>query len=136
MKIKITKLHKDIKTPERAHYNDAGADVFTPDLVIIEAKEVRAINLGFAVEIPDGFCGLIVPKSGLTKEGIIAQIPPIDSGYRGHIHALVMNTTNKPFTFQPGQKVAQIIIVPVVLADFVEDLGDNRAQGAFGSTGK
>jgi dUTP pyrophosphatase len=47
-----------------------------------------------------------------------------------------MNTTNKPFTFQPGQKVAQIIIVPVVLADFVEELGDNRAQGAFGSTGK
>jgi dUTP pyrophosphatase len=136
MKIKITKNNTNIKTPERAHYNDAGADVFAPNRIIIKAGQIVAINLGFNVEIPDGFCGLIVPKSGLTKKGIISHIPPIDSGYRGDIHAMVMNSSTEEFIFEPRQKVAQILIIPVILATFEENLNNDRAKGAFGSTGK
>jgi dUTP pyrophosphatase len=71
-----------------------------------------------------------------NKKGIISHIPPIDSGYRGDIHALIMNNSNEEFIFESGQKVAQIIIIPVVLATFEENLSDDRAKGAFGSTGK
>jgi dUTP pyrophosphatase len=136
MKIKIKKTRNDAMLPRRAHYNDAGGDVYSPDSVLIKAHSTVAIDLGISLEIPDGFCGLIVPRSGHAKKGIVAQIPPIDSGYRGSIHAIVINTSEKDYIVGLHERVGQLIIVPVILADFVEDLGEERGIGAFNSTGK
>lgn len=136
MKIKITKTRLDAMLPRRAHHNDAGADVYSPVSVLIAPHTTVAIDLGISLEIPDGFCGLILPRSGHAKKGILAQIPPIDSGYRGSIHAIVTNTTDQEYIVGLHERVGQLVIMPVILADFVEQLGEERGTGAFNSTGK
>jgi len=136
MKIKIKKTRMDAMLPKRAHYNDAGGDVFSPESILLKAHSSIAIDLGISVEIPDGMCGLILPRSGHAKKGIVAQIPPIDSGYRGSIHAIIINTTDKDYIIGLHERVGQLVILPVIIAEFVEELGDERGSGAFNSTGK
>lgn len=136
MKIKIKKESSDIKIPNRAHYNDAGADLFAKDDFTIYSNETKSIGLGLHIEIPDGMMGLVMPKSGLSSKGITSELSPIDSGYRGEIHAILHNQSDSPFTFSKGDKVAQLVIIPIVLCDFVETLDNDRGDGAFGSTGK
>ena len=122
--------------PKRAHYNDAGADVYNIKENHINAHESKALPLGFGLELPDGYAAFIVPRSGHAKRGIICNIPPIDSGYRGEIHAIVTNTTNESVTISKGERVGQLVILPIVIANFVEETGKQRGDGAFNSTGK
>jgi dUTP pyrophosphatase len=74
-------------------------------------------------------------KSGLSKKGIWAANAPIDSGYRGQIHAILYNTTSEPFTIEEGQKIGQFVMRPVIYPEFVENFEKEREDGAFGSTG-
>lgn len=136
MKIKVIKFNDKTKLPDRAHYNDAGADVFMQYDCIIKAHETLAISLGFGLEVPDGYMCCVYPKSGLTKDGLISNLPPIDSGYRGEIHAIITNTTDEEKYITKGQKIGQLVVTPIILADFVEELTNDRGTGAFGSTGK
>lgn len=133
MKIRINRTGG--LAPARAHYNDAGADVRIPEELKINPWSVARIPLGFSLEIPDGFAGFIFPRTSLTMDGIICQIPPIDAGYRGEISALVYNTTEYLQVFPAGSKIGQLVILPVIYADFTEELGEEREDGAFGSTG-
>lgn len=137
MKIKILDFSGGrLSLPLRAHYNDAGADVYCPKDIFIGAGKTEAIALGFGLEIPDGFMGLVYPRSGMAREGIVCELPPIDSGYRGEIHAVVSNLTDEAVLLQEGIRIGQLVIQPVVLADFVTELGKEREEGAFGSTGE
>jgi dUTP pyrophosphatase len=79
--------------------------------------------------------GCIYPRTSLVLKGLISHIPPIDSGYRGEIHAILTNISNEDILINCGDRIAQLIITPVYIADFVTDLGDERNEGAFGSTG-
>lgn len=121
--------------PVRKHYNDAGADVYMQMNFTVPRHSSQKIGLGFGVEIPDGYTGFIFPRSGLCAKGITCELPPIDSGYRGEIHAVITNCTENAFQLKAGDRIGQLVIFPVVLADFVWDLGDERGTGAFGSTG-
>lgn len=137
MKIKLIKFDNYIKAPVRAHWNDSGADVIATEDIVLLPLQVTKIKLGFGLIIPDGYDGTICCKSGLSSKGIMASNAPIDSGYRGEINAILANITNKPFTFNKGEKVGQIVIRPVIHAEFVEDFNEEeRGTGAFGSTGK
>lgn len=137
MKIRVTKMKPGAYLPERAHYNDAGADVRTPERVMLRKGDVVKIPLGIGVDIPDGYAGYLLPKTGLTSKGLITQMCPIDSGYTGEICALVLNMSGELKVLDPGEKVGQLVIMPCVLADFqTEALGKERGTGAFGSTGK
>lgn len=137
MKIKILDFSGGgLSLPLRAHYNDAGADVYCPKDIFIGAGKTEAIALGFGLEIPDGFMGLVYPRSGMAREGIVCELPPIDAGYRGEIHAVVTNLTDEAVLLQEGIRIGQLVIQPVVLADFVTELGEEREEGAFGSTGE
>lgn len=122
--------------PKRAHYNDAGADVHHVGVNELGPHESKALPLGFGLELPDGYAAFIVPRSGHAKRGIICNIPPIDSGYRGEIHAIVTNTTDKHVTIMEGERVGQLVILPIVIANFVEKTGKERGEAAFNSTGK
>ena len=135
MKIKILDFGY-LKKPTRAHYNDAGADVYCKERQILWGHESKKIPLGFGLEIPDGHMGIIQPRSGHASRGIIANIPPIDSGYRGEIHAIVTNTTGEKITISEDERVGQLVIIPIILAEFVESLGDERKEKGFNSTGK
>ncbi len=136
MKIKIIKFDNFYQAPCRKHYDDAGADCYSPEDVIIKAHETYAINLGFGTEIPNGYTGFIHPRSSLSKLGIITQLSPIDSSYRGPIHAIITNQSNHDYEIKRGDRIGQLVIVPVVICDFVDDLGEARGAGWNGSTGK
>lgn len=135
MKIKLLNYGAE-KMPMRAHENDAGADVYAQHSYKLDPHETRKVSLGFGLEIPDGFMGLILSRSGLASKGLICEHPPIDSGYRGEIHAIVRNTTNKTITIYKDDRIAQLVIVPVVIADFITNSFEERGNNGFGSTGK
>lgn len=142
MKIKVIDFGYE-NLPKRAHYNDAGADVYACPHFKGEEHKIRLwanssmkVPLGFGLEIPDGYMGLIFPRSGLSSKGITCELPPIDSGYRGEIHAIVTNNTKTDYFIEKGERLGQLVILPVVLADFVTELGEKRDTAGFGSTGR
>jgi len=140
MKIKIKKLHPDAKIPQYAHEGDAGMDLFTVEPFELEPGERKSVPLGLAVEIPKGYVGLIWDKSGLShKYGLKSFGGVVDSGYRGEIHAGVMNLSDKYFSFEKGHKIAQLLIQKVEYVEYEEaaELSDTpRGEGRFGSSGK
>lgn len=140
MKVKIKKLHKDANIPKYAHPGDAGIDLFTVEPFELEPGERKSIPLGLAIEIPEGHVGLMWDKSGLShKYGIKTFGGVIDSGYRGEIHAGVMNLSDKFFKFEKGHKIAQLIVQKVETIEFeeTEQLSEtSRGHKGFGSSGK
>lgn len=135
MKIKINAMRENCKLPKRAHYNDAGADVYTSTDETISPHTTVAIPLGFSVEVPDGYMACVFPRSGMAKMGLVCELPPIDSGYRGEVHAIVSNLGDYPQFVEAGTRIGQLVVIPCVICDYVTDLGDARGIGAFGSTG-
>lgn len=136
MKIKIIPFEGFYLPPSRKHYNDAGADISLPQKVCIPKNRTARVPLGFGIELPDGLMGLIYPRSSLAEKGILCELPPIDSGYRGEIHAIITNHSGEWVSFEKGQRIGQLVIQPVIMAEFVGDLGVKRDAGAFGSTGE
>lgn len=137
MKIKIIDYGYE-KLPTRAHYNDAGADVYVclnSGSIIIHPHETISIPLGFGLEVPDGYMACVFPRSGLASKGIVCELPPIDSGYRGEIHAIVHNGSDDSILIRNGERIGQLVVMPIVVAEFVTELGDQRGSNGFGSTG-
>jgi dUTP pyrophosphatase len=128
--------------PEYAHPGDAGADLVATETVELGPGERATIGTGTAVALPDGYVGLVVPRSGLAaKHGITIVNTPgtLDAGYRGEIRVILLNTDRStPYTITAGDRIAQLIVIPVTRARFVpvERLpGSHRGEGGFGSTG-
>ena len=136
MKVKIIKFKENVKLPQRIYYNDAGADVYSLEDYVLEPHTTAKLPLGFGMELPDGFQCNVYPRSGLSSKGIISQIPPIDSGYTGEVHAIITNTTDKQYIIKKYDKIAQLVVTPILLVDFVESLGEERGANGFGSTDK
>lgn len=135
MKVKIID-HGAKRLPARAHANDVGADVFAQRDRIIERGCSAAIPLGFGLDLPAGFGAFIFPRSSQAKAGINCALSPLDPGYTGEMHALIQNTGHEAYHIYEGDRIGQLVILPVSLPDFVLSLGDERGDGAFGSTGK
>lgn len=139
MQIKIKRLNPDIKLPNYAHPGDVGMDVYATEEVTIPPGEHRFIHHGFAMEFPEGYAAIVKDKSSISKAGLHAIGGVFDAGYRGEYNSNIFNLSSESYTFEKGDKVSQIVIVPVALADVVEvnELSDSaRGLGAFGSTGK
>ena len=139
MKIKIIDFGYE-KLPMRAHENDAGADVHVclkddQMTTLIPPHATAKIPLGFGLILPDGYAAYVFPRSGLSSRGIVCELPPIDSGYRGEIHAIVSNLTDNPCTICHGDRIGQLVITPIVIADFIVDDIKQRGVNGFGSTG-
>ena len=124
------------KSPERAHANDAGADVFSPRDEVLHPGEICKMPLGVGLRIPDGFAGYIFPRSGLSAQGIVCELPPIDSGYTGEVHAIISNVSKKEYEIKAGDKIGQLVIMPVLIPEFTFEEWKERGTGAFGSTGR
>lgn len=123
--------------PTRAHSTDAGLDVYAMEGGWILPKSHKAFDTGFHVAIPSGFVGFLTAKSGLMLKGITSR-GTIDSGYTGSIKAVLFNHSWRPVKIRKGQKISQLVIVPIVTPglEFVESLDKtDRADGGFGSTG-
>ena len=138
MKVKVIDFGYE-NLPKRAHDNDAGADVHVcfhgHETYEIAPHETVKIPLGLGLCLPDGYAAYVFPRSGLSSEGLVCELPPIDSGYRGEIHAIVSNLTGGYKTIKNGDRIGQLVIMPVVVADFVTETGEERGANGFGSTG-
>lgn len=135
MKIEVIKFDNFVM-PKRQHYNDAGMDCYAAEKAVIWPHSTKKIPLGFGLKIPDGFHGLILPRSGLSSRGVFTQASPIDSGYRGEVHGITTNTTSAKVVIEKGERIGQLVIIPMVLAELTEDKLETRGDKGFGSTGK
>lgn len=139
IQLKIKRLHPNAKIPSYARHGDAGFDLYVPEQVTMNPGDRKTIPLGIALEIPDGYVGLMFDKSSLShKYGLKTFGNVIDSGYRGEIHAGLANQSSKAHTLEAGQKIIQMLIIPVETVDIIEtdSLSDtDRGMGGFGSTG-
>jgi dUTP pyrophosphatase len=140
---RVSKLKEGATLPTRAHAGDAGLDLYACEAAHLGPGERWSVGTGVAVEIPAGHAGLVLPRSGLAREhGISLVNSPglIDSGYRGEISVLLINTDPaETFRVAPGDRIAQLVIAPVALAEPVEadSLADSaRGEGGFGSSGR
>lgn len=137
MKIKLINLGSPNKHyPIRQHDNDAGADVFMPFDTFIKPGQTLTVPLGYGVAIPDGYAGYIFPRSSMATKGLVCQLPPIDSGYRGEIHAIISNITTSEQFLKRNTRIGQLVIIPVVITEFVSSFEAPRENKAFGSTGQ
>lgn len=132
-------LDEGAKMPTRAHDTDAGLDLYALDSCIVEAKDSAVFDTGVHVEIPVGFAGFLKSKSGLNvKHGIVSE-GVIDAGYTGSIVVKLYNHSGYDYRVNAGDKISQLVILPVALADLqqVDSLDDTeRGNGGFGSTGR
>ena len=137
--IKIKRLHPDAKIPIYATKEAGGFDFYSIADFTIPAGKVVKIPMGLSMEIPEGYCLQMLSRSGLMSKGIYQMVGIIDSDYRGEIHFIMFNTTEKDFKIEKGDRIAQGIIMPVFKTTFkeVKELSKTeRGSGGFQSTGK
>lgn len=135
MKIKVIDFGYD-KLPERKHYNDTGADVYLTKDVKIRAFETLVIPVGFGINLPDGYNAHFQTRTSIAKKGLFVQQCAIDAGYKGELNMIITNISSETYEFKKGERLAYIEVYPIVYAEFVKELGDERGDGAFGSTNK
>ena len=93
--MKFKKFREDVKTPAKSHLPDVGLDLFMPEAFDIEPLETKTIGLGLGVAIPEGFAGMLVPRSSIAAKGLVIQTSIIDPDYTGEFHVIVTNCSNK-----------------------------------------
>ncbi|MGA8745681.1 MAG: dUTP diphosphatase [Solirubrobacterales bacterium] len=143
MRLSVTRLREDGQMPTRAHEGDAGLDLYACEPAHIGPGERWSVGTGIALEIPLEHAGLVLPRSGLARDhGIAVPNSPglIDAGYRGEVRVLLLNTDPaETFHVAVGDRIAQLLIAPVALAEPVEvaELSESaRGVGGFGSSGR
>lgn len=139
-KVKIKKLHPNAVIPKYAKAGDAGLDLVATEIINEEVFQIT-YGTGLAMEIPEGYVGLVYPRSSIRKYNIFLtnSVGVIDSGYRGEIQATFYKTRGvASHKYEVGDKIAQIIIVPYPSIEFIEvdELSETeRGTGGFGSSG-
>jgi dUTP pyrophosphatase len=143
VKLRFTRLSGAALPPTRAHHGDAGYDLHAVEAATLGPGERTSIGTGIALEIPEGWAGLVLPRSGLAaRHGITLTNAPglIDAGYRGEVRVLLLNTDRAAsFEVAPGDRIAQLMLVrhSVPQLDEVETLEESARGGdGFGSTGR
>ena len=143
-KIRVKKLHPNAILPTYGSSNAAGADLYAciDAPVTVAPGEVFWVPTGIALEVPVGCAGLVYARSSMgAKRGLAPanKVGVVDSDYRGEIKVVLLNHSKQPQTIEPGERVAQFVITPVLTPQYeeVEELTDtDRGAGGFGSTGK
>lgn len=140
MKVLIKKLNPETKLPTYAHPGDVGLDLYALDDYELQPGERHIFNLGFTLEFEPGYVARIADKSSLPKNGGLHTLGGIfDAGFRGEYNVMLVNLGSKPYKILKGDKIAQLLILPVVVAELEEAdaLSDSsRGNGQFGSTGR
>jgi dUTP pyrophosphatase len=141
IELEITRMRADARLPDRAYVGDAGLDLAACEPISLPPGERAVVPTGLAVAIPDGYAGFVQPRSGLAaRHGVTIVNAPglIDSGYRGEIQVVLLNTDREQtFTAQAGERIAQLVVlaVPEVTLREVEELpASERGVRGFGSS--
>lgn len=145
MKLNFKKLNENAVMPTYGSEFAAGADLYActnGETVVIESGETKLIKTGLAMEIPEGYAGLIYARSGIANKRGLApsnKVGVIDSDYRGEIMVSLHNHSNETQSIADGERIAQMVITPFLKVEYneVEEISETvRGEGGFGSTGK
>lgn len=132
-------LDRGAYAPAYAHITDAGADIRSPYTFLLPARSSKVVDTGLHIELPMCTVGMLKSKSGLNvKHGIISE-GVIDEGYTGSIKVKLYNLSDEPYYIEQGDKITQLVILPVCHAEFKQVdsfAATERGNGGFGSTGK
>ena len=141
IEVRVRRLHAGAVIPERAYEGDAGLDLASCEHAVLGPGERAVVATGLVVEIPDGYAGFVQPRSGLAARhgiGVVNSPGQIDSGYRGEIRVVLLNTDRESdFTVEPGMRIAQLVIAPVASVRVVEAdelAASERGARGFGSS--
>ncbi len=132
-------LVEGVQPPRYARAGDAGLDLLSRELKTLNPGEPELFRLGFALALPPGHVGIVKDRSSLGKRGITALAGVIDHTYRGEYCVVLVNVSHAPYTVRPGDRIAQLLIMPVATAELevVSSLpATERGAGGFGSTGR
>jgi len=141
MQVNFVRLDRELPVPASAHIGDAAVDLHARFDLSLQPNERASIATGMAVAIPEGYAGLVIPRSGhAIRHGVGVVNGPglIDSGYRGEISVILINHGTETVSFSRGERIAQLAIVPVPAIEWIEtaSLDDTeRGAGGLGSTG-
>lgn len=139
MTLKI-KLDAGAKIPTRAHEWDAGLDIYARETKTVHARGSAKFDTGVHIALPNGTAGFLKSKSGLNVKHGITSEGVIDAGYTGSIVVKLYNNSDEDYTVYVGEKISQLVIMPVVIPDYIFSVADleetERGDGGFGSTGR
>lgn len=137
--MKIKRLDKNISLPKKSHLPDVGLDIFIPESFKIESLETKTIGLKLAVAIPEGFAGMLIPRSSIAEKGLIIQTSIIDPDYTGEIHLIITNCSKNTIVIEKNQRLCSLVCVSVLNA-YIEEVTElqstTRGTAGLGSTGK
>ena len=141
VEVGVRRLREDAVLPSRAYEGDAGLDLASCEALTLDPGERASVGTGIALEIPEGYAGFVQPRSGLAARhgiGVVNSPGLIDSGYRGEIRVVLLNTdAREAFTVEPGMRIAQLVVAPVASVHLVEveELATSeRGARGFGSS--
>lgn len=138
--MKVKKLSEYAQLPQKAHAGDLGYDLFSNEGAAIFPGETKVVKTGIAIQFPEGYGGVIKDRSSVaTKKGLFTVAGVIDNGYIGEICIALHNGTDSLIHIGPGEKIAQLVLIPTVNFEVTEVdeviSADQRGVGGFGSTG-
>lgn len=136
MKIKL--FADNIRLPQKSHLPDVGLDIFMPESFTIRPLETLTIGLKLGVSIPEGFAGMLVPRSSIAEKGLIIQTSIIDPDYTGEIHLIITNCSNNTITILKDKRVCSLVVYSVcnVRLDVVTEFEQTeRGSNGLGSSG-
>ena len=132
--MKITKTKDTAKIPAKSKELDCGLDVFLPEDIELKPFETYVIGTGLSVEIPEGFAGILGPRSSIASKGIIIHRAIIDPGYKGEIHMIVTNCSGNDYFFKKGDRLCSLVCYSI-MNPTINPI-DDRGLNGFGSSGR
>jgi dUTP pyrophosphatase len=144
LEVPVIRLDPQLPLPARGRPGDAGFDLCSRVDVVVEAGARALVPTGVALALPPGWCGLLLPRSGLAlHHGLTVLNAPglVDAGYRGELQVILLNTGAEPVALERGQRIAQLLVQPVPAVELVEVAElpvshDGRGEAGFGSSGR
>ncbi|MBU6374870.1 MAG: dUTP diphosphatase [Bdellovibrionales bacterium] len=136
--LKVRLLDSRATLPTRANPGDAGLDLYALESFLVEPGHGKKVKTGVALEVDAGWVGMVADRSSLASRGLKTLGGIIDAGYRGEIHVVLWNLSQEPIALNGGDRIAQLLLLPVSLASVkaVTQLSDSvRGTGGFGSSG-
>ncbi|MGI8922359.1 MAG: dUTP diphosphatase [Solirubrobacteraceae bacterium] len=142
--LQVVLLHPGAQPPRRGRRGDAGLDLVSVEAATLQPGERQVVGTGIALAIPPGLAGLVLPRSGLAaRHGITTLNAPglIDPNYRGECRVILHNAGQEPFSVQPGDRIAQLLVVPYwplepTVVEALLPSPDDRGADGFGSSGR
>ena len=133
------KLFNNVQLPKKSHLPDSGLDCFMPESFSLKPLETKTVGLGFGIQVPEGFAGMLVPRSSIAERGLIVQTSIIDPDYTGEIHLIITNCSNEMIKIEQNQRVCSLVIYNVLnvrLDTVFEFEKTERGNKGLGSSGK